>query len=99
MYEKKGLIKVYNGTKYKTVSYKNESGLITFTTSSKSRKYGEIKRTNKIKVNFKGQIDEYDVTVIEDVELVDVMFKDLKTVKAIPFFIPRKDKIIVQYTI
>lgn len=99
MYEQKGLIKVFNGEKFKTVSYKNQNGLITFTTSSKSNKYNELTKTQKIKVKEDGNIKEYDVTILEDVETVDRIFNELKSTKVIPFFIPRKNKIIVQYNI
>ncbi|GAA0180144.1 hypothetical protein SH2C18_28900 [Clostridium sediminicola] len=99
MYEQKGLIKVFNGNKFKTVSYKNENGLITFTTSSKSNKYRELTKTHKIKVKEDGNIKEYDVLILEDIETVDKIFNELKSTKVIPFFIPRKDKIIVQYNI
>lgn len=99
MYEKKGLIKVFNGNKFKTVSYKNQNGLITFTTSSKSNKYNEFTKTEKIKVKEDGNIKEYGVTILEDVETVDMIFNELKSTKVIPFFIPRKNKIIVQYNI
>lgn len=99
MYEQKGLIKVFNGNKFKTVSYKNQNGLITFTTSAKSNKYKELTKTQKIKVKEDGNIKEYDVTILEDVETVDMIFNELKSTKVIPFFIPRKYKIIVQYNI
>jgi hypothetical protein len=99
MYGEKGLIKVFNGNKFKTVSYKNNNGLIIFTTSSKSNKYKEFIKTQKIKVNEDGDIKEYDVKILENVETVDMIFNELKSTKAIPFFIPRKDKIIVEYNI
>lgn len=99
MYDNKGLIKVFNGKKYKTVSYQNKQGLITFTTSIKSNKYNELTKTKRIRVSEDGNIKEYAVTILEDEETVDKIFSELKSTKVIPFFIPRKHKIIVQYNI
>jgi len=99
MYNEKGLIKVFNGNKYKIVSYQNKKGLITFTTSSKSNKYNELTRTEVIKVKEGTKIKEYKVTIIEDTETVNTIFHELKSTKVIPFFIPRKNKIIVKYNI
>lgn len=97
MYKEKGHIKVFNGKKYKIVSYQNNKGLITFATSSKSHKFAEISKNHKIKVNFSGRVKNYLVKIIEDPEKVDVIFKELKKKKVIPFFIPRKNKVIIQY--
>jgi len=97
MYKEKGLIKVFNGKKFKIVSYHNKKGLVTFATSSKSHKYAEMRKSNKIKVKFDGKVKKYLVKLIEDPILVDPLFSELKKNKTIPFFIPRKNKIIVQY--
>jgi hypothetical protein len=97
MYKDKGLIKVFNGRKYKIVSYRNQDGLITFTTSSKSNKYNELTQTRKIKVMEQNGEKIYDMQIIEEKSAVDEIFAALKSSKTIPFFIPRKDKIIVQY--
>ena len=99
MYENKGLIKVFNGEKFKTVSYKHENGTITFTTSSKSHKYKYFTSTKKINVLETDGEKTYDVKLIEDEAQVDTMFSELKADKIIPFFIPRKNKIVVQYQV
>lgn len=99
MYKDKGLVKVFNGTKFKTVSYRNTKGLITFTTSSKSKKFEHILKIGKINVLENGEEKSYPVNIIKNKSNVDKLFKELKTQKVIPFFIPRKDKIIMQYQI
>ncbi len=99
MYNEKGTIKVYNGEKFKTVSYMNQEGVITFTTSQKSNKYNEFIKNNKLIALENGVEVEYTCTIIEDTEEVDKIFSHLKTTKVIPFFIPRKNKIVVRYNI
>lgn len=99
MLEKKGCLKVFNGNKFKIISYKNENSLITFTTSSKSNKYKEFKRTNKIKIKIEDREEEYRVKLIEDKDKIDEIFSSLKKEFVIPFFIPRKNKIIVQFSL
>lgn len=99
MYDEKGLIKVFNGAKYKTVSYRNKDGIVTFTTSNKSRKYQIISKEKKVRVLEKDSEKIYGCTLIEETELVDSLFNGLKEDKTIPFFIPRKGKIIVQFRI
>ncbi len=99
MYKDKGLIKVYNGFKYKTVSYLKEGETIIFTTSKKSNKYNEFIKDSKLKALIDGGEYEYNITIIEDDNIIDSEFNKLKSTKAIPFFIPRKNKIIVKYEI
>jgi hypothetical protein len=99
MYNDKGLIKVFNGEKFKTVSYRQKNGLITFTTSNKSNKYKYFISTKNIKIMENGGEKTYNVTLIENESQVDKIFSELKKDKIIPFFIPRKHKIIVQYQV
>ncbi|MFV0314363.1 MAG: hypothetical protein ACK5I7_04580 [Anaerotignum sp.] len=100
MYKDKGLIKAFNGTKFKIVSYLNEGDSIIFTTSRNSKKYSEFKKNLKAKIEIdKNNTVEYDITIIEDEKEVDALFKKLKDTKAILPFIPRKHKIIVRYSI
>ncbi len=99
MYKEKGLIKIFNGEKFKVVSYLKEDNTIIFTTDNTSNKYSELKKNNKIKVKFSNTIEEYDFEMIEDDNEVDILFKKLKDKKAIPFFIPRRTKVIVKYKI
>lgn len=95
--KEKGLIKVFNGKKYKTVSYKLEGDTVYFTTANTSNKYRDFKSTGKIKVQNKNGYKEYDVNIIEDEKIVDETFSKMKSERTIPFFIPRKNKIIVKY--
>ncbi len=99
MYKDKGHIKVYNGNKYRTISYLNEDGVIMFCTSKLSNKYSSISKTNIIKVLEGSEELEYSCTIIEDENVVDEMFSKLKKTKTIPFFIPRKNKIIMKYSV
>ncbi len=94
--KKKGLIKVFNEKKFKTVSYKNEDRCIIFRTNCKSNKYNEFTKTGKIKLKHN---NKYDVTLIEDKESVDKIFYEFKKEKIVPFFISRKDKIVVKFYI
>lgn len=97
MYENKGTVKVFNGEIFRVVSYINEDGVITFSTSQKSNKYNQFTKENKL-IALENNIEvEYTCTIIEDKDEVDKIFKHLKKVKAIPFFIPRKNKIVVRY--
>ncbi len=97
MYKDKGLVKVFNGFKYRTVSYLKEGNTIMFTTSRKSNKYNEFIKAKKLKALIEGREHIYSITIIEDESTIDAEFKKLKDTKAIPFFIPRKHKIIVKY--
>lgn len=97
MYKEKGLLKAFNGQKFKLVNYQNKKGLITFATSNKSHKYAEITRNQKVKINFDGHIKKHPATIIEEATVVDEMFAQLKHDRVIPFFIPRKNKVIIQY--
>ncbi len=97
MYKEKGLVKAFNGKKYKIVTYQNKKGIITFATSNKSRKYAEITKRQKVKINFDGHVKKHPVTIFEDPTVVDQMFAGLKHDRVIPFFIPRKNKVIIQY--
>ncbi len=100
MYKQKGLIKAFNGKKFKTVSYLKEDDKIIFTTSRNSKKYSEFIKENKAKIQInEDNVKIYDIEIIENEKEVDVLFNNLKSTKAIPFFIPRKNKIIVSYTI
>ncbi len=99
MYKNKGHIKVFNGSKFKIVSYLNEDNLITFTTSKNSNKYKEFIKENKLIAKENNSDVERNIKIIENEKEIDVLFNKLKETKAIPFFIPRKNKIIVQYTI
>ncbi len=99
MYKDKGHIKVSNGKKFKYVSYLRDGNNLFFTTSSKSNKYQAFIKENKMTVLEGDNEVIYDITIFEDDAYVDQKFQELKTAKAIPFFIPRKNKIIVQFTI
>ncbi len=99
MYKDKGLVKVFNGKKYKIVSYLKTDNTIMFTTSVKTKKYAEITKTNELKVLEEGNVKTYIPKITEDEATVDKLFKQLKTTKAIPPIIPRKNKIIIEYTI
>lgn len=100
MYKEKGLIKVFNGEKFKTVSYLKEDNNIIFTTGNHTKKYSEIKNNNnKMRVLIDNVEKEYDVIFIEDTKAVDQIFAHLKATKAIPFFIPRKNKIVIKYEV
>lgn len=99
MYSEKGFVKVFNGEKFKTVSYLKEGNTIIFCTGNNTNKYGHIVKDNKIKV-LEGDVEKvYDVELIEDKDKVDEIFATLKQRKAIPFFIPRKNKIVMKYKI
>jgi hypothetical protein len=99
MYKEKGLVKVFNGKKFKIVSYKNTKGKITFTTSKNSKKFTSINQSGKIIVLENGTEKTYNVAIFKNKITVDQEFKALKKEKVIPFFIPRKNKIIMQYHI
>ncbi len=99
MYKDKGHIKVSNGTTFKYVSYLREGNDLFFTTSSKSNKYNEFIKENKMIVLEDGKEVEYDIIIKEEEGYVDEKFALLKKKRAIPFFIPRKNKVIVHFTI
>lgn len=99
MYKDKGLIKVFNGKKFKIVSYLKIDNTIMFTTATTTKKYKEITNTKQLKVVENNEIKIYIPVLEEDEKVVDKLFKQLKTTKAIPPFIPRKNKIIIKYTI
>ncbi len=99
MYKDKGHIKVSNGTKFKYVSYLRNGNDLFFTTSSKSNKYQAFIKENKMTVLEDGKEVVYDIVIKEEASYVDEKFKELKQKRAIPFFIPRKNKIIVHFTI
>lgn len=99
MLKEKGHIKVYNGKKYKYVSYLKDGNKYFFTTSSKSNKYSEFKKSNILTIKM-GQVSVIaDINIIEDTATVDKMFNILKEKRAIPFFIPRNNKVIVEFTL
>lgn len=98
-YKNKGLIKVWNGNKFKFVSYKNDDGHILFSTNSNSKKIKEIKEKGYIIVKDGNGCIEYHVNIIEDEKEVDKLFKQLKNEKVVKFFIPRKNKVIVEFYI
>ncbi len=99
MYKNKGHIKVFNGFKFVTVSYLNEDNTIMFTTSSLSNKFHEFKTTKKIRVLENGVDKTYGVTINDEDSYVELVFKKLKKLRVIPFFIPRKDKVIISFSL
>jgi len=97
MYKAKGHMKVFNGEKFKIVSYLKEGDYVIFTTDRQTRKYSEFVLNKEIKILIGGTEKTYPVKIIEDEKVIDGIFRKLKKTWTIPFFIPRKNKVIVRY--
>lgn len=98
-WKKKGFIGIFNGEKYKLVNFYNDNGLISFVTGLESKKYREIKEKETMLVRVGRDIYSFIPNIIDESNGKDEVFKVLKKARAIPFFISKNNKAVVQFSL